>query len=73
MSENDGNVNGKEATSFFEIAMAVLGVVGVIAGLCSGMGSGLDKTMKAPGKDGRILRSVFENDPKGYFKNLRNK
>ncbi|CAH8387541.1 unnamed protein product [Eruca vesicaria subsp. sativa] len=64
----------KRDTSSFEIAMAVIGVVGAIAGLFSGMGSGPDmKTMKAPGKDGRIFREVFESDPKGYFRNLRKK
>lgn len=72
MSNND--VNGKGDTSYVEIAMAVLGVVGAIAGLCSGMGSGPErKTMKAPGKDGRIFRDAFQSDPKGYFRNLRNK
>lgn len=65
MSDNVGNVNGKGDSSYFEIAMAVVGVVGAIAGLCSGMGSGVErKTMKAPGKDGRIFRDVFQSDPK---------
>ncbi|KAL0737512.1 hypothetical protein Bca4012_013722 [Brassica carinata] len=51
--------------------MAVIGVVGAIAGLFSGMGSGPEmKTMKAPGKDGRIFRKDFESDPRGYFQNL---
>lgn len=66
--------NEKRDTSTFEIAMAVIGVVGAIAGLFSGMGSGPEmKTMKAPGKDGRIFRKSFESDPKGYFQNLRKK
>lgn len=74
MSDNDRNVNGKKATSYFEIAIAVIGVVGAIAGLFFVMGSGPEKkTMKAPGKDGQIFRDVFESDPKGYFRNLRNK
>ncbi|CAF2001330.1 unnamed protein product [Brassica oleracea var. botrytis] len=61
----------KRDTSVFEIAMAVIGVVGAVAGLFSGMGAGPEmKTMKAPGKDGRIFRKAFESDPKGYFQNL---
>ncbi|CAN7026392.1 unnamed protein product [Brassica rapa subsp. trilocularis] len=61
----------KKDTSVFEIAMAVIAVVGAVAGLFSGMGSGPEmKTMKAPGKDGRIFREAFESDPKGYFQNL---
>lgn len=66
--------NENRDTSTFEIAMAVIGVVGAIAGLFSSMGSGPEmKTMKAPGKDGRIFRKSFESDPKGYFQNLRKK
>ncbi|CAI9756147.1 unnamed protein product [Fraxinus pennsylvanica] len=38
---------------------------------CSGRGSGGGKMMKAPGRNFRMQRSVFENDPKGYFWNLR--
>lgn len=30
------------------------------------------KMMKAPGRDGYILRDVFERDPAGYFRNLHN-
>ncbi|EFH53151.1 hypothetical protein ARALYDRAFT_904655 [Arabidopsis lyrata subsp. lyrata] len=74
MSDNSNNNNDKEGTSFLGTALAVIGVVGAIAGLFSGMGSGPNKkTMKAPGKDGRIFREVFESDPKGYFRNMRNK
>ncbi|CAD5318049.1 unnamed protein product [Arabidopsis thaliana] len=75
MSDNDRNNNQKQDTSsYLGTAMAVIGVVGAIAGLFSGMSSGLHKkTMKAPGKDGRIFREVFESNPKGYFRNLRNK
>ncbi|CAH8266646.1 unnamed protein product [Arabidopsis lyrata] len=53
MSDNSNNNNDKEGTSFLGTALAVIGVVGAIAGLFSGMGSGPNKkTMKAPGKDG---------------------
>lgn len=73
MSDNDNKANGKEDTSYLQIALAVVGVAGAIAGLFCGTGSGPEKTMKAPGKDARIVRSFFESDPKGYFRNLRNK
>lgn len=74
MSDNNSNNNEKEGTSHLGTAMAVIGVVGAIAGLFSGMSSRPGKkTMKAPGKDGRIIREVFESNPKGYFQNLRNK
>lgn len=29
------------------------------------------RTMKAPGRNCRMPRGVFESDPKGYFRNLR--
>ncbi|PIN16097.1 hypothetical protein CDL12_11253 [Handroanthus impetiginosus] len=38
---------------------------------CCGRGSGRAKMMKAPGRNTRMRRSVFEADPRGYFQNLR--
>lgn len=74
MSDNNSNAKGKEDTSYIGTALAVIGVVGAIAGLFSGVGSGPERmTMKAPGKDGRIFRDVFQSDPKAYFRNLRKK
>ncbi|KAJ6813642.1 uncharacterized protein M6B38_123190 [Iris pallida] len=51
------------------VAIAVAGAA-VVRGIAR-----IDKRMmKAPGRNGEsILRSVFEGDPKGYFRNLRNK
>ncbi|KAL2457795.1 Uncharacterized protein Adt_46231 [Abeliophyllum distichum] len=40
-------------------------------GCCKGGRGGRVKMMKAPGRNYRMPRNVFESDPKGYFHNLR--
>ncbi|CAL1360128.1 unnamed protein product [Linum trigynum] len=73
-------MSGKDEDSS-GISLAVAAVAGVaaaaygIASLFSGSESTStnDKTMKAPGRDGRILRDDFEKNPSGYFRDLRNK
>ncbi|XP_019085387.1 PREDICTED: uncharacterized protein LOC104714941 [Camelina sativa] len=61
----------EDMLTFLRIGVAVIGFVGTVVGFFSGMGSSLErKTMKAPGKDARIFRDVFESNPKGYFRNL---
>ncbi|CAA7049875.1 unnamed protein product [Microthlaspi erraticum] len=67
MSDNKSNAKGKEDTSYLGTALAVIGVIGAIAGLFSGADR---KTMKAPGKDGRIFRDAFESDPKNSLANI---
>ncbi|KAI9105072.1 hypothetical protein K1719_022788 [Acacia pycnantha] len=55
--------------------VAVLVVVGIVGGLLGLFGSDSKsrKTMKAPGRDFRIFRDDFQDDPAGYFRGLRNK
>ncbi|KAL3621561.1 hypothetical protein CASFOL_036473 [Castilleja foliolosa] len=38
---------------------------------CCCCGGRRARTMKAPGRNRRMRRDVFESDPKGYFRNLR--
>ncbi|KAJ8774583.1 hypothetical protein K2173_017029 [Erythroxylum novogranatense] len=69
----------KENSSGF--ALAVAGAVAGTAALVSTIlyaASGSDstknkKTMKAPGRDERMLRADFEKDPAEYFRDLRKK
>ncbi|KAK4410424.1 hypothetical protein Sango_0115400 [Sesamum angolense] len=57
------------------IAAVVLAVVVCFCrcccGCCQGRSGGRVRMMKAPGRDCRMPRHVFESDPKGYFNNLR--
>ncbi|KAK7393694.1 hypothetical protein VNO78_22257 [Psophocarpus tetragonolobus] len=46
------------------------GFVWKVIRMIFGSGKG-GKTMKAPGRDYRMLRKDFETNPKGYFRNLR--
>jgi|UniRef100_A0A2N9EUY8 hypothetical protein len=63
-----------KAASVAKVALAVAGAAVAIFSLLSGSGSNTDnKTMKAPGKNERIRRKDFEDDPKTYFQDLRNK
>ena len=69
---------GSESTKGYADAASAVGiiVVAVAVGLlwklcCSRSSEG--KTMKAPGRDSRIFRSDFERNPRGYFRNLRDK
>ncbi|KAF5751045.1 hypothetical protein HS088_TW02G00055 [Tripterygium wilfordii] len=80
--EDSGNKVYKTAIIGGLLAGAVLvgcGIAALVAVISSG--SGLDdedevhedkKTMKAPGRDYRIYRDDFEEDPATYFRNLRN-
>lgn len=65
-----------EHSEFCDTATKVIGVVGAVVGLLWWIGSGSkkeEKMMKAPGKDGYIVRRDFENNAKDYFKDLRGK
>ncbi|KAK4430109.1 hypothetical protein Salat_1311600 [Sesamum alatum] len=57
------------------IATVVLAVVvwfcRCCRGCCLGRRGGRVRMMKAPGREYRMGRDVFESDPKGYFYNLR--
>lgn len=61
----------------FLIAAVVLTVVVCFCRCCyrcccrGGGGGGRMRTMKAPGRNVRMSRNVFESDPRGYFENLR--
>lgn len=64
----------KEMVQAAKVAGALV-VVGLVAwGVLSLFSSGSSrnkKVMKAPGKNGYIFREDFENDPRSYFKSLR--
>ncbi|KAG2311495.1 hypothetical protein Bca52824_023052 [Brassica carinata] len=73
-----------ENSKFYDTATTVIGIagaVGAVAGLLSWIGSGSgsekkfleEKMMKAPGKDGYIVRKDFETNLKDYFTDLRSK
>ncbi|OMO72083.1 hypothetical protein COLO4_27839 [Corchorus olitorius] len=75
-TENDGDL--EICTSGTEMTAAGLAVAGAIivaccvAGLLSGSeASSSRKTMKAPGRNYRIFRDDFEDDPADYFRRLR--
>ncbi|CAI0390522.1 unnamed protein product, partial [Linum tenue] len=80
LSLQESKISGKDQDSS-GISLAVAAVAGVaaaaygIASLFSGSESTSTngKTMKAPGRDARILRDDFERNPSGYFRDLRNK
>uniref|UniRef100_A0A2P2JSK9 Uncharacterized protein n=1 Tax=Rhizophora mucronata TaxID=61149 RepID=A0A2P2JSK9_RHIMU len=56
------------------VVTAVLGAAAlVIGGLLFSGSSTEKKTMKKPGRDGRMPRSEFEKDPRSYFQDLRKK
>ncbi|CAH8300596.1 unnamed protein product, partial [Eruca vesicaria subsp. sativa] len=65
-----------EKSDFFDTTNKVIGIVGAVVGLLWLNGSGSkkeEKMMKAPRKDGYIVRRECENSPKDYFKDLRGK
>ncbi|CAN1137437.1 hypothetical protein LINPERPRIM_LOCUS22867 [Linum perenne] len=72
---------GNQDSTITKVVTAVAGAAAVaygIASLFSGSSEGDSvggggKTMKAPGKDERIFRADFENNPSGYFRDLRKK
>ncbi|XP_048611870.1 probable protein phosphatase 2C 74 [Brassica napus] len=76
---NSNKIKNKEdeKSEFGDTATKVIGIVGVVGavvGLLWWIGSGSkkeEKMMKAPGKDGYIVRRDFENSAKDYFKDLR--
>lgn len=78
---NSNKIKNKEdeKSEFGDTATKVIGIVGVVGavvGLLWWIGSGSkkeEKMMKAPGKDGYIVRRDFENSAKDYFKDLRGK
>ncbi|CAI9756148.1 unnamed protein product [Fraxinus pennsylvanica] len=64
------------ATSFLIMAVASILFICIFRYCCRccmgrGFGRVCVKMMKAPGRNFRMPRSVFESDPKGYFCNLR--
>ncbi|KAI3429218.1 BSD domain-containing protein [Psidium guajava] len=58
-------------------AIAGLAILAVAAGVAALMGDSSTsdgrRTMKAPGRDMRILRDDFERDTASYFRDLRRK
>lgn len=58
-----------------DLALAGLAAVVIIAGVAVLASSSGDlskmKTMKAPGRNYRIFRDDFEDDPSSYFRDLR--
>ncbi|CAA7055345.1 unnamed protein product [Microthlaspi erraticum] len=79
MNSDERKDNKDEKSKFYDTATTVIGIagaVGAVVGLLSWIGSGSkakgpqEKMMKAPGKDGHIVRKDFENNPKDYFKDL---
>lgn len=75
-SNNHGDESDEDCSSDAPINTA--GAVAAVAALVWGLSSVYQKTevktgklMKAPGKRGQYIeRALFENDPKGYFRNL---
>ncbi|XVF85773.1 hypothetical protein PTKIN_Ptkin17bG0144300 [Pterospermum kingtungense] len=54
------------------VVLAVVFIVGVVVLASSSEDSSERKTMKAPGRNYRIYRDDFEDDPSSYFRALRN-
>ncbi|KAJ7953942.1 Regulator of nonsense transcripts 3B like [Quillaja saponaria] len=70
--ENAENRFGKESAGASIGAAVAISLVGGVIYLLSGSGSEKSrKTMKAPGRDYRIFRDDFEDDPAAYFRDLR--
>ncbi|OMO93528.1 hypothetical protein CCACVL1_06444 [Corchorus capsularis] len=76
----DGTENGDlecctgstEMATGLAVAAGAVILVCCVAGLLSGSeASSSRKTMKAPGRNYRIFRDDFEDDPAGYFRRLR--
>ncbi|KAI3467213.1 hypothetical protein Pfo_023876, partial [Paulownia fortunei] len=65
---------GDKINHWFHVALPYLIaalVLMLVGRCCGGRGGGRGKTMKAPGRNIRIPRQTFADDPKGYFRNLR--
>lgn len=71
-SESTQNKNGligavaKKAAAIGAIAAGGLRFLGLMS-----LPTSNRKTMKAPGRNARIFRDVFENNPAAYFRDLR--
>ncbi|KAG2706911.1 hypothetical protein I3760_05G123900 [Carya illinoinensis] len=77
-NEKNNGGGGQADDDASEKAMAVGAMVAAglifcgLTALLSGSGTTSNrKTMKAPGRDARIFRDVFENNPAAYFRDLR--
>ncbi|OAY50137.1 hypothetical protein MANES_05G111400v8 [Manihot esculenta] len=75
-----GNRSEDVDTETADVSLETIGAVAVVVVACSVValfsslrGSNTDerKTMKAPGRNYRIFRDDFEDDPAGYFRSLR--
>ncbi|KAF8008136.1 hypothetical protein BT93_K1966 [Corymbia citriodora subsp. variegata] len=77
--ESSDTTLAKESSSTAALAAGAIAGAAILAlgaGVVSMMGesskpSEEEKTMKAPGRDMRIPRRTFEENPKAYFENLR--
>ncbi|CAJ1967112.1 unnamed protein product [Sphenostylis stenocarpa] len=65
-----GAVGGAVGVALVAIALiwVIWKMIGVIFRCCCGR----RRTMKAPGRNRRILRADFERNPAAYFRNLHN-
>ncbi|KAB2614899.1 hypothetical protein D8674_021487 [Pyrus ussuriensis x Pyrus communis] len=77
---SESSRQGNKKKSLYNLGAIAAGAaagIGLLAwglsALASSAGEEKKKMMKAPGKDEIIEREEFERDPKGYFKDLRNK
>ena len=71
MTEISGSDMAKAGLAAVGIAAAGVLLASVVGDKASSSeASSEKKTMKAPGRDDRILREDFEKDPKKYFQDL---
>ncbi|KDP41341.1 hypothetical protein JCGZ_15748 [Jatropha curcas] len=68
--KNEGSGLGMLLGAVVGVAAIAYGIAEIVSKPSSGSSR---KTMKAPGKDGRIFRDEFEKDPAAYFRNNRGK